>query len=534
MTPPARSALVLVAALLAAGSPGRADDRWEVAFPGVRHLNRVTGAQNLHVLLVDLCAAGVSARGTRVEESGRTVAAHGAALGAQAVVNGDFYNPSNPRQLDGPSMGAGALWGGPDHGYVGPVGFGAGRAAVTFHGLTAGVEPWMREVVSGHPTLITDGRRVDNNGDAGLCVARHPRTAIGLSRDRHTLIVAVVDGRATGRAGMTCDELGDLLAEFGAHDATNLDGGGSSAMWLAGRGVVNRPSDGALRRPGNHLALFARGSGASPHCPAPRCTARCDGAVLIGDDCGRGDCAAYGARCVAEGASARCVFGACPATGTLRACVDERRIVTCTRGAPSDLGDCGAFAAFCSTAGGRPARCVSIFCAADANAPPRASRSCWLEPGRIAVCDADGGFALEDCPAGQQCAAAGGVRCVPAVCPASGESVACVDDRWLGQCRGGTVVEATDCQRFGGRCARGPGGAACEAPDAGVADAGVTDGAAADAPAVDAPADAPRDAPGDVAAPVGDARRPRSKAGAGAARRRSPGAAARRSRSRSR
>ncbi len=571
--------------LAALASVARADDRWETPFAGVRHLNRVTASQNLHVLLVDLCAAGVSVRGTRPEEAGRTVAAHGAALGAQAVVNGDFYNPSNPREVDGPAMGEGVPWGGRDHEYVGPVGFGAGRAAVMFHGLTTGVEPWMREVVSGHPTLISDGRRIDNNGDAGLCLARHPRTAAGLTRDRRTLIVAVVDGRVAGRSGMTCDELGDLLAEFGAHDATNLDGGGSSAMWLAGRGVVNRPSDGSLRHPGDHLAIFARGSGASPHCPAPRCAPRCDGTVLTSDDCGRGDCAAfgarcvsdalgarcafafcpdtgerdvcwggshvghcvngaltsqgdcaaYGARCVAEGATARCVFGNCPATGTRRTCLDERHIVTCTHGAPSDLGDCGAFgsrcvddalgarcvfafcpptgetdvcwlrthvghcvngaltsqgdcaayAAFCSTAGGRPARCVSAFCAPDENTPPRASRSCWLEPARIAVCDSNGGFALEDCPAGQQCAVAGGVRCIPAVCPASGESTACVDGRWLGQCRGGTVAESTDCQRFGGRCVTIASGAACETTDAGVTDAGARDAGVSDVVARD-------------------------------------------------
>jgi hypothetical protein len=586
-----RLGVALVFACVAGASVARADDRWNTPFTGVRHLNRVTGSQNLHVLLVDLCAAGVSARGTRPEEAGRTVAAHGAALGAQVVINGDFYNPSNPRQLDGIAMGGGVLWGGADHTYVGPVGFGAGREAIVFHGLTTGAEPWMREVVSGHPTLITEGRRLDNNGDAGLCVTRHPRTALGLTRDRRTLIVAVVDGRAAGRAGMSCDELADLLAEFGAHDATNLDGGGSSAMWLAGRGVVNRPSDGSLRRAGNHLALYARGAGAAPHCPAPRCAPRCDGSVLTGDDCGRGDCAAfgsrcvsdalgarcafafcpdtgerdvcwggsrvghcvngaltsqgdcavYGARCVAEGAAARCVFGNCPATGTRRTCIDDRRIATCVNGAPTDLGDCGvfgsrcvddalgarcvfafcpptgetdvcwlrthvghcrdgqltsqgdcaAFAAFCSTAGGRPARCVSAFCAPDENTAPRASRSCWIEPGAIAACDADGGFALERCPAGQQCAVAGDVACIPAVCPATGETSLCLDDRWLGHCRGGTVAESTDCRGFGGRCVRGPDGARCEVPDAG----------APDAPAVDAPTVADVSTGADVAAP---------------------------------
>jgi len=144
-----------------------------------------------------------------------------------------------------------------------------------------------------------------------------------------------------------------------------------------------------------------------------------------------------------------------------------------------------------------------VFCAPDANSPPRASRSCWLEPGRIAECDSDGGFALENCPAGQQCAVAGGVRCVPAVCPASGEATACVDDRWLGQCRGGTVVDATDCQRFGGRCVRGPSGAACETPDAGAPDAGAAVDTAVDVPAVDAPSRDAAGVPRDVTTDLG-------------------------------
>jgi exopolysaccharide biosynthesis protein len=142
------------------------------------------------------------------------------------------------------------------------------------HELTGGLAPWMTEAVSGHPTLVAGGVRRDNNGDAGLCAQRHPRTALGLTRDRRTLIMAVVDGRTTGRIGMTCDELTNLLLEHGAHDAVNLDGGGSSALWMAGRGVLNRPSDGSLRRAGNHLGVFAHGAGAAPHCPAPRCASR--------------------------------------------------------------------------------------------------------------------------------------------------------------------------------------------------------------------------------------------------------------------
>jgi hypothetical protein len=62
---------------------------------------------------------------------------------------------------------------------------------------------------------------------------------------------------------MTCPELGALMVDLGAWDATNLDGGGSSTMWVRGSGVLNDPSDGSQRVVANHLAVLA-GGGAEP------------------------------------------------------------------------------------------------------------------------------------------------------------------------------------------------------------------------------------------------------------------------------
>jgi hypothetical protein len=58
----------------------------------------------------------------------------------------------------------------------------------------------------------------------------------------------------------------------------NLDGGGSSAMWLGGS-VISYPSDsGGERTVANHLALYAGGSGAAAHCPVPDYRAKFAGA----------------------------------------------------------------------------------------------------------------------------------------------------------------------------------------------------------------------------------------------------------------
>ncbi len=258
----------LCSAAVGVGSTSaHAADSWSDPHPGMRRLHRVTANQNINVLVVDLCAPGISVRATKTTERQRTVSSFGALVGAEAAINGDFFSFDN-YSTNGPSMSGGAAWGGADHGYVAPVQFGANRVALPGHELTSGVEPWAREVVSGHPTLLVAGNARNNNGDS-LCTARHPRTALGLSANKQQLFLAVVDGRATNRIGMTCDELSALLEGLGATDAVNLDGGGSSAMWVADTGVVNAPSDGSQRVVANHLAIQAAGTGGAPNCPNP-------------------------------------------------------------------------------------------------------------------------------------------------------------------------------------------------------------------------------------------------------------------------
>jgi uncharacterized protein (TIGR03382 family) len=258
--------LLALAMVSLAPVPGFAQDTWSDPFSGVRRLHRRTSNQDVQVLVVDLCAAGISVRATADGERRRTVSSFGRAVGAQAAVNGDFFS-FETYSTNGPSMSGGVAWGGADHDYVTPVAFGARRVSMAPHEATGGVEPWMQEIVSGHPTILVAGA-VRDSGDP-LCTNRHPRTALGLSADRRTLFVAVVDGRATSRIGMRCDELAVLLRDLGAHDATNMDGGGSSAMWLDGTGVVSHPSDGSERVVANHLGIRAAGSGPAPHCPEP-------------------------------------------------------------------------------------------------------------------------------------------------------------------------------------------------------------------------------------------------------------------------
>jgi hypothetical protein len=86
---------------------------------------------------------------------------------------------------------------------------------------------------------------------------RHPRTTVGWNREH--LLLAVVDGRQTGlSAGMNYAELSRLMRRLGCTEAMNLDGGGSSTLWLGGQ-VMNSPSDGRERRVANSLIVMSRG-----------------------------------------------------------------------------------------------------------------------------------------------------------------------------------------------------------------------------------------------------------------------------------
>ena len=69
---------------------------------------------------------------------------------------------------------------------------------------------------------------------------RNPRTAIGYTKDNH-LIMLTADGREGSSIGLTLMELASLMKELGCVNAMNLDGGGSTVMYVNGQ-VVNRPA----------------------------------------------------------------------------------------------------------------------------------------------------------------------------------------------------------------------------------------------------------------------------------------------------
>jgi hypothetical protein len=114
-------------------------------------------------------------------------------------------------------------------------------------------------IVGGAPQLIHNGQVKINNEAEGIredfVTTRHPRTAIAELKDGRMLLVTV-DGRQPGvSAGMSLRQLADLLVEFGAVEAINLDGGGSTTM-VVNHKLMNKPSDSTGERPVSDAILI--------------------------------------------------------------------------------------------------------------------------------------------------------------------------------------------------------------------------------------------------------------------------------------
>jgi len=257
--------LTLLAILLAL--PAVATDTWSDPHPGVRYLHRSVSTPNeIHALEVDLCAPGVQLRATREDERQQTLSNFADEVGAQAAINGDFFSYDG-YWPSGLALGAGEYWHS-DNDWNGFVAFGRDKAWIS-DPVESWSEPsdWMDEAVGGYPKLVKGGVALSSYSSApSHCTSLNPRSAVGLSEDRRTLWMVVVDGRSSSSDGMTCPELGDLMVDLGADTALNLDGGGSSTLWAQATGVLNDPSDGSQRTVANHLTVWADGVGAPESC----------------------------------------------------------------------------------------------------------------------------------------------------------------------------------------------------------------------------------------------------------------------------
>lgn len=100
----------------------------------------------------------------------------------------------------------------------------------------------VQHIISGGPYLVKDSNvYVDMTDEKlGAIGGKNPRSAVGYTRD-NTFIMVAVDGREGQSVGMTLMQLARFMKSVGCVNAINLDGGGSTVMYVNGQ-IVNNPA----------------------------------------------------------------------------------------------------------------------------------------------------------------------------------------------------------------------------------------------------------------------------------------------------
>lgn len=103
----------------------------------------------------------------------------------------------------------------------------------------ADVTDWHIQQGAGYgPVLVVNGEAMD---EGYLASGLNPRTAIG-QRSDGAILMLVIEGRQPNRLGATMMDVAEIMLDFGALNACNLDGGSSSMMWYEGKYINNTAS----------------------------------------------------------------------------------------------------------------------------------------------------------------------------------------------------------------------------------------------------------------------------------------------------
>lgn len=196
--------------------------------------------------------------------------------GFDVAINGDFFDAEKTKDIEGKNTGYvrgkaaapvgwamtdGQLWHRDEHEVP--------CLAITTNGVPmivpsgeALTNPAVAQLVCGRQIIVSNGVAV--HFTSPFAQNRHPRTAVGLDRSGHRLLLLVVDGRQPKLSvGMSLDELAQEMVRVGCDRALNLDGGGSSTLVYRNPvshqlEVVNSPSDGRPRSVADVLGFRVR------------------------------------------------------------------------------------------------------------------------------------------------------------------------------------------------------------------------------------------------------------------------------------
>ena len=232
---------------------GSAEDRTTRPYPGVVHVHRTDNAQDYH--LVTLAVRAMEVVGTDQEDAWSVVSEFAKKVGAQIAINANFFSKT---ESCGVTAGQGRLWTAVYEGCpITMAFFRNGRASISngkaFKDGASSPAGGLLAAVSGRPRLV-EGSQPSPTLERFASI-RHPRTALGLRKDG-TLVILVADGRREAALGLTGPEMSEIFLRERVMDAINLDGGGSTTLYVeAEGGLQNRPSDGHERVVVNQLGF---------------------------------------------------------------------------------------------------------------------------------------------------------------------------------------------------------------------------------------------------------------------------------------
>lgn len=289
---------ILFAVACVGGVARAAETRKAEPFVGVTHYQVIQAAENdekspklprpvvVNILEIDTTAPGVRFEmspgngATPGEVTRETTRAFMDKIGAQLGINVGFYDTK-------------AKYGGLDTDLIhlassnGDV-FSKAKGGEWVFDVSKDGRPRIGKADAPEATTIDGGTKVYNAAggnqpmlrggevvtpDDGYTKALNPHTAVGVSRDKKKVYLVTVDGRQQGYSeGLRTDEMARLMLRFGAWDAINFDGGGSTTLAIddtddgkADSRLLNSPSDqsspakaGTDRVVANSLAVFAR------------------------------------------------------------------------------------------------------------------------------------------------------------------------------------------------------------------------------------------------------------------------------------
>lgn len=177
------------------------------------------------------------------DKNGKTILQYIEDYGVSGGANGGEYQDVQGTGSGGYPMGIviseGELkWGEPDTTYE-VIGFNKENVLVVGN-MTAkkAMDMGIRDAVSFGPILIVNGVPANMAGTGG---GLNPRTAIG-QRSDGTVLLLVIDGRQAASLGASMADVTNVMLEYGAVNAANLDGGSSTVLYYNGESLNTNAS----------------------------------------------------------------------------------------------------------------------------------------------------------------------------------------------------------------------------------------------------------------------------------------------------